>query len=65
MVTAAVYWSFNSSRERILLTYQHWAGVKHYTSSYDFAVFCVFSKQSLPSLNKGQLISRMQPKLML
>ena len=30
------------------LTFQHRAGVGPYTSSYDFAESCVFSKQSLP-----------------
>ena len=29
-------------------TYQHRAGVRLYTSSYDFAESCVFDKQSLP-----------------
>ena len=47
-VTAAVYWGFHSKREPLLLTYQHWAGVRPYTSSYDFAESCVFSKQSQP-----------------
>ena len=32
----------------LLLTFRHWAGVRPYTSSYDFAEPCVFSKQSLP-----------------
>jgi hypothetical protein len=31
----------------VLLTFQHRAGVSPYTSSYDFARTCVFSKQSL------------------
>jgi hypothetical protein len=33
---------------RLLLTFQHRAGVRPYTSSYDFAESCVFGKQSLP-----------------
>ena len=51
IVTAAVYWCFNSMPDlaisHLLLTFQHWAGVRHYTSSYEFAVPCVFVKQSL------------------
>ena len=47
-VTAAVYWGFNLKREPLLLTYQHRAGVRPYTSSYDLAESCVFIKQSLP-----------------
>jgi hypothetical protein len=30
------------------LTFWHWAGVTPYTSSYEFAECCVFSKQSQP-----------------
>jgi len=48
MVTAAVYWSFDLKLSPLLLTVQHRAGVRPYTSSYDFAESCVFSKQSLP-----------------
>ena len=29
----------------LLLTFQHWAGVSPYTSSFDFAETCVFAKQ--------------------
>ena len=46
IVTAAVYWGFNSELSPFLLTFQHRAGVSPYTSSYDFAETCVFSKQS-------------------
>jgi hypothetical protein len=46
-VTAAVYWTFDSSRERLLFGFQHRAGIKRYTASCEFATFCVFSKQSL------------------
>ena len=48
IVTAAVYWGFNSallSRSRLLLTFQHRAGVRLYTASFDFAQPCVFVKQ--------------------
>ena len=48
IVTAAVYWGFNSELAPLLLTFQHRAGVRPYTSSCDFAEPCVFSKQSLP-----------------
>ena len=53
IVTAAVHWGFNSNLRVIdlrqslalLLTFQHWAGVSPYTSSYDLAETCVFGKQ--------------------
>ena len=45
IVTAAVYWGFDSKRELLLLTFQHRAGVSPYTSSFDFAETCVFAKQ--------------------
>ena len=48
IVTAAVYWGFNSELALLLLTFQHRAGVRPYTSSLDFAEPCVFDKQSLP-----------------
>src|SRR5690349_9649644 len=51
IVTAAVYWGFGS-RLRLLrplpLTFQHRAGIRPYTSSFEFAESCVFSKQSQP-----------------
>eukprot|EP00825_Cyclidium_porcatum_P027137 TRINITY_DN2918_c0_g1_i2.p2 TRINITY_DN2918_c0_g1~~TRINITY_DN2918_c0_g1_i2.p2 ORF type:complete len:229 (+),score=-66.08 TRINITY_DN2918_c0_g1_i2:67-753(+) len=53
IVTAAVYWGFGSKlrlRQQVPLTFQHRAGVRPYTSSYDLAESCVFSKQSLPPL---------------
>ena len=52
IVTAAVHWGL-SSKLRIVkrlpfpLTFQHWAGVSSYTSSFDFAETCVFVKQLL------------------
>ena len=46
IVTAAVYWGFNSVLSHILLTFQHRAGVTPYTSSYEFAECYVFVKQS-------------------
>ena len=48
IVTAAVYRGFNSELAPLLLTFRHRAGVRPYTSSYDFAEPCVFSKQSPP-----------------
>ncbi len=48
IVTAAVYWGFNSELAPLLLTFQHRAGVRPYTSSCDLAEPCVFSKQSPP-----------------
>src|SRR5262245_483965 len=48
IVTAAVYRGFDSTLSHLLLTFQHRAGVRPYTSSLEFAESCVFSKQSLP-----------------
>ena len=48
IVTAAVYWGFDSRLAPLLLTFQHRAGVRPYTSSFDLAYPCVFSKQSQP-----------------
>ena len=45
IVTAAVYWGFNSMLSHLLLTFQHRAGVSPYTSSFDLAETCVFDKQ--------------------
>ena len=48
IVTAAVYWGFNSELLRrwlLLLTFQHRAGVKLYTVYFYFAQLCVFAKQ--------------------
>ena len=51
IVTAAVHWGLSSKlRIKFLplpLTFQHWAGVSSYTSSFDFAETCVFVKQLL------------------
>ena len=46
IVTAAVHWGFDSELAPLLLTFQHWAGVSPYTSSFDLAETCVFAKQS-------------------
>ena len=45
IVTAAVYWGFNSELAPFLFTFQHRAGVSSYTSSFDLAQTCVFGKQ--------------------
>ena len=63
IVTAAVHWGFNSNLRVIdlpqslalLLTFQHWAGVSPYTSSYDLAETCVFGKQSLGPIHCGSI----------
>ncbi len=58
IVTAAVYWGFNSLLQialTLLLTFQHRAGVSPYTSSFDLAETCVFAKQSLEPLLCGPL----------
>jgi hypothetical protein len=46
IVTAAVYWGFDSELAPLLLTFRHWAGVSPYTSAFAFAETCVFAKQS-------------------
>ena len=53
IVTAAVYWGFNSELALLLLTFQHRAGVSPYTSSFDLAETCVFAKQSPGSILCG------------
>ena len=55
IVTAAVYWGFNSVLAHILLTFQHRAGVSPYTSSFDLAQTCVFAKQLLGPILCGLL----------
>ena len=55
IVTAAVYWGFNSVLAHFLLTFQHRAGVTPYTSSYDLAESCVFDKQSPGPIHCGSL----------
>jgi hypothetical protein len=58
IVTAAVYWGFGSALARPPLTFQHRAGVRPYTSSYDFAESCVFAKQSLGPIHCGLCCQR-------
>ena len=53
IVTAAVYWGFNSMLAHLLLTFQHRAGVSSYTSSFDLAETCVFAKQSPGPIHCG------------
>ena len=53
IVTAAVYWGFNSELALLLLTFQHRAGVSTYTSALAFADTCVFAKQSLVTILCG------------
>ena len=65
IVTAAVYWGFNSELALLLLTFQHRAGVSPYTSSFDLAETCVFAKQ-LPgpilcgSVSRAPLIPKLR-----
>ena len=55
IVTAAVYWGFNSVLAHVLLTFQHRAGVTPYTSSFDLAESCVFDKQSPGPIHCGSV----------
>ena len=64
IVTAAVYWGFNSTLARLLLTFQHRAGVSPYTSSFDLAETCVFAKQSPGPMLCGHIaVAPLIPKL--
>jgi hypothetical protein len=46
IVTAAVYWGFNSELAPLLLTFQHWAGISPYTYTCVFAETYGFVNQS-------------------
>ena len=65
IVTAAVHWGFDSMLAHLLLTFQHRAGVRLYTGSFDLAQPCVFVKQ-LPGpilcaqLSLGPFIPKLQ-----
>ncbi len=64
IVTAAVYWGFNSMLSHLLLTFQHRAGVSSYTSSFDLAETCVFDKQSPGPILCGHIaVASLLPKL--
>ncbi len=64
IVTAAVYWGFNSMLSHLLLTFQHRAGVSPYTSSFDLAETCVFDKQSPGPILCGHIsVASLLPKL--
>ena len=64
IVTAAVYWGFDSMLAHLLLTFQHRAGVSPYTSSYDLAETCVFAKQSPGPILCGHIaVASLLPKL--
>ena len=58
IVTAAVHWGFSSKRKPLTLTFQHWAGVSPYTSTFVLAETCVFGKQSLGLFSCGQAAPR-------
>ena len=68
IVTAAVYWGFDSGLALLLLTFQHRAGVTPYTSSFDLAESCVFAKQ-LPgpilcgSVSRAPLLPKLRGQL--
>ena len=64
IVTAAVYWGFDSMLAHLLLTFQHRAGVSSYTSSFDLAQTCVFGKQLLGPILCGSIArAPLLPKL--
>ena len=64
IVTAAVYWGFNSMLAHLLLTFQHRAGVSSYTSSFDLAETCVFAKQLPGPILCGHIaVAPLFPKL--
>ena len=64
IVTAAVYWGFDSGLALLLLTFQHRAGVSSYTSSFDLAETCVFDKQSPGPFLCGHIsVASLLPKL--
>ncbi len=56
IVSAAVHWGFSSNREVLPLTFQHWAGVSPYTSTFVFAETYVFGKQFRGLFSCGPLI---------
>ena len=58
IVTAAVHWGFSSTllrRLHLTLTFQHWAGVSSYTSTFVFAETCVFGKQLPGPIHCGSI----------
>ena len=64
IVTAAVHWGFDSELSLLLLTFQHWAGVSPYTSSFEFAETCVFAKQLPGPIHCGSVSGApLSPKL--
>jgi len=46
IVTAALRWGFSLGLAPLPLTFQQWAGLSLYTSSFELAETCVFKKQS-------------------
>ena len=55
IVTAAVHRGFDSMLSHLLLTFQHWAGVSPYTSTYVLAETCVFGKQLPGPIHCGSI----------
>ena len=43
------------------LTFEHWAGISSYTSSYDLAGTCVFGKQSPGLISCGPILTSASP----
>ena len=59
IVTAAGHWGFRSLlllRLQLSLTFQHWAGVSSYTSTFVFAETCVFGKQLPGPIHCGSIL---------
>src|SRR3546814_7157837 len=72
IVTAAVYWGFNSELALLLLTFQHRAGVRPYTRSEEhtselqslmrisYAVFCLKKNHNIDRITR---LRNQQPNL--
>ncbi len=63
IVTAAVHWGFSSLHTQLPLTFQHWAGVSPYTSTFVLAQTYVFGKQLHGFLSCGPLTLVMRQNL--
>ena len=65
IVRAAVYWGFILLLAQRHLTFQHWAGVSSYTSTFVFAQTCVFDKQSHGFFRCGRDAPQLNPMSLL
>ena len=63
IVTAAVHWGFSSLHTQLPLTFQHWAGVSPYTSTFVLAQTYVFGKQLHGFFSCGPLTLVMRQNL--